>query len=268
MCAGQLESERTFAEHLEQIAGLKDDKRALSDKVDETMRSGEESLEKERGEVRRLLDVLAEKESALENLALSNSDNGIALAAVANKKEELERELLELKEGTAGLVENKLRIEEIDNQKLVLEEELRRVKTQHTEAIANLESAALVAIELQDKLNKENENLEFNVKAQRSDLAFALEKVEELKKQLEAKDVEIEEVQKISTKNEESHDQHYQEKAVEIEELMKTVEELSEKVRNAEAVAESREREVQDMKEVVETQEAEVERLGQRLTEV
>merc|ERR1712088_389529 len=106
-----------------------------------------------------------------------------------------------------------------------------RVKTQYTEAVANLESAALVAVEVQDKLNKENENLEFNVKSQKSDLTFALEKVEELKKQLEAKDVEIEEVQKIPTKNEESHDQHYQEKAVEIEELMKTVEDISEKLR-------------------------------------
>merc|ERR1719264_465342 len=193
MSAGQVESERAFAEQLELIAGLKDDKRALSEKVEETLRSGEESLEKERGEARRLIGVLAKKELALENLALSNSDNGIALAAVANKKDELERELLELKEGTAALMENKLRIEEIDNQKSALEEELRRVKIEHTEAIANLESAALVAIELQDKLNKENENLEFNVKAQRSDLTFALEKVEELKKQLKAKDVEIEE---------------------------------------------------------------------------
>ena len=197
-------SERSITERLEEIASLKEEKRALSQKVDEATKSGEELLQKEvemkegaKEEVRRLQDVLAQKQLEFENLSLSNSDNGIALAAVANKKEELEKELIELKEGTAGLVENKQRIEEVESQKLVLEGELERIKTQYNETIAELESAALVAMEIQEKLSKENEILECNAKAQKSELSFALQKVEDLKKQLEAKDLEIEEVQKI-----------------------------------------------------------------------
>merc|ERR1719195_385178 len=159
-------SERSINERLEEIASLKEEKRALSQKVDEATKSGEELLQKEvemkeeaKEEVRRLQDVLAQKQLEFENLSLSNSDNGIALAAVANKKEELEKELIELKEGTAGLVENKQRIEEVESQKLVLEGELEKIKTQYNETIAELESAALVAMEIQEKLSKENEIL-------------------------------------------------------------------------------------------------------------
>merc|ERR1719471_2860157 len=126
-------SERSITERLEEIASLKEEKRALSQKVDEAKNSAEELLQKEaeikeeaKEEVRRLQDVLAQKQLEFENLSLSNSDNGIALAAVANKKEELEKELIELKEGTAGLVENKQRVEEVLSQKLVLEGELEK----------------------------------------------------------------------------------------------------------------------------------------------
>merc|ERR1719208_245171 len=129
-------SERSITERLEEIASLKEEKRALSQKVDEATKSGEELLQKEvemKDEVRRLQDVLAQKQLEFENLSLSNSDNGIALAAVANKKEELEKELIELREGTAGLVENKQRVEEVLSQKLVLEGELERIKTQYNE---------------------------------------------------------------------------------------------------------------------------------------
>jgi len=206
-----------------------------------------------------------QKKLAIENLSSFNKIKDKELDELKEKKENLDCVNSEIK---MEILSVSTKSREISDKNETCIEEIQHLRMKNNELQEKLQLEMKKSVEIHDQLAQEIEKQETSIKAKKIDLTCAQEKIDELKNILEDKESKITELETISLKNEESHNIHHDEMTFKINEMVKTVEDLNERLTKSQDLCEIREKDIKEIDVLMKTKEADFNQISNRFEDL
>ena len=137
------------------------------------------------------------------------------------------------------------------------EEEIQDLRRKSNASQEKLKVEMEKSTDIHDRLAKEIEKQETTLKENRVDFTFAKEKIKELKDILDEKETKISELETTSLKNEDLYNIHYGEMTYKISEMVKTIENINERLAKSKDLCEIKEKDIKEMDALMQTKENE-----------
>merc|ERR1711892_1052078 len=156
----------------------------------------------------------------------------------------------------------------IEDRNETYEEEIKDLRMKNNTVQEKLDLEMKKSVEIHDQLAQEIEKQETSLKEKKMDLTCAQEKIDEIRNILEEKETKISELETISIRNEESNNIHYEEMTFKISEMVKTIEDLNEKLSKAKDLCEMKEKDIKEMHTLMKIKESDFNQISSRFEDL